>query len=122
MSAGATVGHECEMCGGAADTAINDHWYCQRHFRTGATAIVAPVVQGLFRGRSMKLDVTENDIREIHRAVRDRAEALAKEATRLEGLSRYNEAQNLQATAQDLNERLCTYLASAVDENGKKGK
>ena len=59
----------------------------------------------------MKVDMTENDVREARLALRDRAAKLKKEATTLRGLDRANEANNLEATATDIEERLCTSLA-----------
>jgi hypothetical protein len=64
----------------------------------------------------MKVELTDNDIREIKTAVRDRAERLKKEADKLVSLDRHAESENLAATARDLNERLCTHLASALGE------
>lgn len=62
----------------------------------------------------MKIELSGNDLREIHRAVRDRGEALGKEAARLVILGRHSEAENLDATAIDLRERLATYLSHAL--------
>ena len=64
----------------------------------------------------MKIELSDNDIREIKQAVRDRADALKKEADRLIGLERRSEAENLRVTSDDLKERLCTHLAEALGQ------
>ncbi len=63
----------------------------------------------------MQIDLDQNDLREIRLAVRQRAQDLAKEAEKLTKLDRMNEAKNLAATADDLSQRLCTFIADALE-------
>lgn len=62
----------------------------------------------------MKIELSDNDIREARLALRDRAAKLKAEATKLKGMDRASEASNLEATATDIEERLCTHLAAAL--------
>ena len=62
----------------------------------------------------MKVELSNNDLREIKKAVHDRATDLSKEAGRLALLGRGTEAENLDNTAQDLRERLCTHITEAL--------
>lgn len=66
----------------------------------------------------MEIELSDNDLREIKVAVRDRADALKKEADRLVGLGRGVEADNLKSTSDDLKERLCTHITEALGVEG----
>jgi hypothetical protein len=63
----------------------------------------------------VKIELSDNDIREIKTAVRDRAGVLKKEAERLIALGRRHESENLAATSKDLTERLSTSLSAALN-------
>lgn len=62
----------------------------------------------------MKIDLTDNDLREIHKALHQRVAELEKVATKLRSLGRENEAGNIDSTRADLKERLCTHIAAAL--------
>lgn len=66
----------------------------------------------------MEIELSNNDLREIKTAVRDRADALKKEADRLVSLGRGAEADNLLDTSDDLKERLCTHITEALGVEG----
>lgn len=70
----------------------------------------------------MKIELTQNDLRELKTAIGDRAKALSSEADRLMKLNRVAEAKNLAATANDLRERLKVNLAEALGESEKEPK
>jgi hypothetical protein len=63
------------------------------------------------------MELSKSDIKEIHRAVRGRSEMLSKMAKKLRGMSRHAEADGLEATVADLNERLATQFAAELDVN-----
>ena len=64
----------------------------------------------------MQINLSNNDLREIRLAVRQRAHDLAKEAEKLTKLDRMGEAKNLALTADDLSQRLCTFIAEALEK------
>lgn len=68
------------------------------------------------------MELSKNDIRALHRAVRLRSGLLKKEANRLRKLHRNREADAPEATVSDLNERLATQFAAELDspDLGKK--
>ena len=59
----------------------------------------------------MKVELSDNDLREIKVAVRVRADRLAI-------LGRHVEADNLRNTSDDLKERLCTHITEALGVEG----
>ena len=66
--------------------------------------------------KHMQINLSNNDLREIRLAVRQRAQDLRKEAEKLTKLDRMGEAENLSATADDLSQRLCTLIAEALEK------
>lgn len=72
--------------------------------------------------RTVVMELSMTDIKELHLAVRERSAKLKKAGGDLRKIGRDKEADSLEATVTDLNERLATQFAAEMDPTPEIGK